>query len=108
MADDFSDRWGHNRATALQDAREVFQQFIFVTIENRTDQCDVRGSEATTQTYLKINGQGTQIGALVMQTVNGLHAPFFFTWRKVGSAPWNWQLVHVDQSELNLNGESPF
>ncbi len=103
MADDFSDRWGHDKASAIDDAKQVFSQFIFVTLENRTDRCDVRDHEATANTKIKISGNGSGVAQLVMERVNGLQQPFVFTWRKVGSAPWEWQLTRIDQSELNID-----
>jgi hypothetical protein len=108
LASDFTDRWGHDKTTALQDAREVFQQFIFLTIENRIDNCETLGAEGTARTVLKVSGQGGPVGELVMQKVNSLHEPFVFTWRRAGSAPWNWQLIRIDQSELNLDPNSSF
>jgi hypothetical protein len=108
MAEDYSDRWGLNKTTALQDAREVFQQFVFLTIENRTDNCEIRGNEGTAQTVVKVSGKGGPIGEAVMETVNGLRAPFVFTWRKSGQAPWKWELIHIDQSELNIDPNVSF
>ncbi|EDY16841.1 conserved hypothetical protein [Chthoniobacter flavus Ellin428] len=108
MADDFSDRWGHNKAAAVEDAEQVFSQFLFLTIENRTEQCEVHGREGTTSTWIKISGNGSAIAQLVMERVNGLQKPFIFTWRKVGSAPWEWQLTHIDQPELNIDPGAGF
>jgi hypothetical protein len=107
MAGDFSDRWGHNKATGLQDAREVFSQFFFLTVENRIDNCTVNGGEAIADAIVKVSGNGGPVAELVMQKVNGLRAPFHFTWRH-GHAPWDWQLTHIDQSELNLDANASF
>ena len=89
----------------MQDAREVFSQFLFLTIENRTDSCQMgRQSEtATTHTVVKISGSGGPIAQMVMERVNGLSQPFTFTWRHVGRAPWHWELVHIDHPELNID-----
>ncbi len=106
MADDFADRWGHDKNSALEDAKQVFAQFLFLTIENRTDHCEVHGTEATTRTKVKISGQGGAVTQIVMERVNSLQEPFTFTWRKAGSAPWNWQLTHIDQPELNIDAGS--
>jgi hypothetical protein len=108
LAEGFSDRWGHNKSTAIQDAREVFGQFIFLTLEDRTDQYERREADATTRTMVKISGQGGPVAQLVMERVNTLREPFSFTWRHIGAAPWNWQLMHIDQSELNIDANNPF
>ena len=108
VAEDYSDRWGHTKKDALEAAREVFQQFLFLTIENRTDNCEILGNEGTTQTVVKVSGNGGPIGEVVMERVNSLHAPFSFTWRHVGKAPWNWELIRIDQSELNIDPNVSF
>jgi hypothetical protein len=103
MAADFTDRWEHDRNSALEDARQVFSQFLFLTIENRTTYGTVYGTEGATRTVVKISGNGGAVAQMVMERVNGLHQPFHFTWRKSGKAPWNWELTHIDQPELNIN-----
>jgi hypothetical protein len=108
MADDFSDRWGHTKASAMEDARQVFSQFIFLTIENRTDQCEVHDKDATASTRIKVSGNGSAIAQIVMERVNGLQQPFVFTWHKAGSSPWEWQLTHIDQPELNIDPGAGF
>ncbi|HEY3897181.1 MAG TPA: hypothetical protein VGM54_01115 [Chthoniobacter sp.] len=108
VAEDYSDRWGLTKTTALQDAQEVFQQFIFLTIENRTDNCEILGNEGTAHTLVKVSGKGGPIGEVVMERVNGLRAPFSFTWRHVGKAPWRWELIRIDQSELNIDPNISF
>ncbi|MEP6671343.1 MAG: hypothetical protein ABJF10_19430 [Chthoniobacter sp.] len=108
LADDFTDRWAHDKNSALEDAKQVFSQFLFLTIENRTDNCDIRGTAATTRTRVKISGNGSAITQMVMERVNGLREPFVFTWRKAGSAPWDWQLTHIDQPELSIDPNVSF
>lgn len=108
LADDYSDRWNHNKASAVEDAQQVFSQFLFLTIESRTDRCEVRDKEASTSTRVKVSGNGGGVAQIVMERVNSLQQPFVFTWRKVGSAPWEWQLTHIDQPELNIDPSAGF
>src|SRR6187549_708335 len=53
MADDYSDRWEHDKDSAVAEAREAFRQFMFITIENRTDSCEMAPENATTRTVIK-------------------------------------------------------
>jgi len=108
MAADFTDRWGHDKTSALEDTRQVFSQFLFLTIENRTRYAVVSGNEGATDTVVKIRGNGGAVVPLVMERVNGLHEPFHFTWRKIGRAPWNWELTHIDQPELSIDPNVSF
>lgn len=108
MAADFTDRWEHNKASAIEDAQMVFSQFVFVTIENRTESCDMAAPTATAHTRVKMSGNGGGVAQLVMSRVNSLQQPFTFTWRKVGSAPWHWELTRVDQPELSIDPGAGF
>lgn len=108
MAEDFTDRWEHNKASAIEDAQMVFSQFVFVTIENRTESCTMGEREATAHTKVKISGNGGGVVQLAMSRVNSLQQPFAFTWRKVSSAPWHWELIRIDQPELNIDSNAGF
>jgi len=108
LADDYTDRWSHDQTSALGDAREVFSHFFFLTIENRTDTCEWQGADMITHTAVKISGSGDPIAQLVMEKVNTLREPFTFTWRRVGRAPWAWQLTHLDHPALNIEANTSF
>jgi hypothetical protein len=103
MADDYEDRWEHDKETALANAGEAFRQFLFVTIENRTDSCEVAPASATTRTAIKVSGSGGPMAQLVMDRVNTLREPFVFTWRQASWKPWDWLLTRVDQPELKTD-----
>jgi hypothetical protein len=100
LAPDYSDRWTHDRDSAVADLREAFRSFLFVTIENRTDSCELHGDRGTTRTVLKISGNGGPVAHLIMERVNGLHGPFTFDWRKASWKPWDWELTGVEHPEL--------
>lgn len=108
MAADYSDRWGHEKKSAIEGARTVFSQFLFLNIENRTARCETNAGQATTDTVVKISGTGGPLGQVVMERVNSLGRPFIFTWRKVGSAPWNWELIRIDHPDLNVDPSGVF
>ncbi len=108
LAEDYTDHWEHDKKSALSDARQVFSQFLFLTIENRTDNIAGQGDEATAQTVIKISGNGGPVAQLVMEKVNTLREPFAFTWRHVGKAPWNWQLIRIDHPNLNIDPNAAF
>lgn len=101
LAPGYADRWQHNRESAVGDAREAFRQFLFLTIENHTDSCDLDGDHAVAHTVIRISGSGGPVAQLVMERVNELHSPFTFAWRKASWKPWDWELERVDHPELS-------
>jgi hypothetical protein len=100
LASDYSDRWNHDRDSALANAREAFRLFLFVTIENRTDSCEMAPESATARTVIKISGNGGPGAQLVMERVNTVQGPFTFAWRKASWKPWDWRLTSVEHPEL--------
>ena len=78
VADDYSDRWGHDKEFVLRDAREVFRQFVFIEIQNDPTEPTFAGNEATLRNPVKISGQGSLIAQYVMEKVNTLRTPLDF------------------------------
>lgn len=108
MADDYRDRWEHDKEEALAGARGAFRQFMFVTVENRTDSAEIAPDSGTTRTVVKISGSGGPLAQMVMDRVNTLRNPFVFSWRHASWKPWDWELTSVDQPELNTERFSGF
>jgi hypothetical protein len=106
IADNYSDRWGHDKAFVLSGLRQVFGSFIFLKIEQESLLVDAAAGRTVTR--VKISGQGSAIAQYVMVKVNGLAEPFTFTWSKRGSVPWDWQLTAVDHSTLDPDAEPRF
>ena len=103
IADSYSDRWGHDKEFVLQGSKEVFGQFIFLTIQSETLSSSISGSLGTTSRRLKISGSGSPIAQMAMERVNQLREPFVFTWQQRSWKPWDWRLIRFDQPELDIS-----
>ena len=103
LADTYADRWGHDKAFVLGASREVFGQFMVLTVESRIDECAVQGGRATVRGPVKISGTGGPLAQFAIGKVNALREPFVFAWERTGSKPWQWQLTRFDQAELELD-----
>jgi hypothetical protein len=106
IANNYADRWGHDKAFVLEGLRQVFGSFVFLTIEHQN--LDVDASAGRTITRVKMSGQGGPVAQYVMAKVNVLAEPFTFTWIKRGNMPWEWQLIAVDHPTLNPDAEPQF
>jgi len=102
VADNYSDRWKHDKTFVLRASNEVFSQFLFLTIHGETLQCEISGSTGVTHDRVKISGSGGPLSELVVQEVNRLQQPFVFTWERRSWKPWDWQLTRFDQPELAI------
>ena len=108
VADNYSDRWGHDKEFVLREAREVFRHFLFLTIQSDLAPAAVTGPDAEIRTPLKLAGDGSPVAQLVVEKVNTLRAPFVFTWHRAGWQPWAWQLTRVEQPGLEIEMERGF
>lgn len=108
VAEDYSDRWGHDKENVLTDARAVFAQFLFLTIQAEPEDATVSGDRAKIRSPVKLAGRGGPLAELVVGRVNGLRAPFVFTWQKRSWKPWHWQLVRLDHPELEIEDRREF
>ena len=108
VADNYSDRWGHDKEFVLRESREVFRQFIFLTIQRDPAPPTITGPDAEIRTPIKLAGNGSPIAQLAVEKINTLRMPFTFTWHRTGWQPWSWQLTRIDQPELDLEMERGF
>lgn len=102
LADDYRDRWGHDKAIVLRDVQEVFGQFVLLTIEQRESTLALLADGWAVQEKIIIKGLGGALAIYARDRVNALREPFYMTWRRRGWKPWDWELTSVEQRELQL------
>jgi hypothetical protein len=98
----FSDRWGHDRERVIRESREILRQFFAIEIAQEDQGVVVPGETGRVEARIRIKGSGSPIAQLAMQTVNSVQTPFRFEWRRKSWKPWDWQLVSVDNPQLDL------
>lgn len=102
LADDYSDRWGHDKVSVVDRTKQVFSQFFAVTIEAQEFDLTEADGIGQVRARLKIKGTGGPLAELVVQKAATLQQPFTFEWRQLSWKPWHWGLAKVDQPELEL------
>jgi hypothetical protein len=108
VSDKYSDRWGHDKEIVVREAREVFRQFVLLTVQNETVACDVAAGTGIAHTRVKLAGNGGPLAQFAVEKVNRLREPFVFEWRSMSWKPWDWRLVRVDHPELDLDLDHAF
>ena len=104
----YSDRFGHNRATAIKDLKDVLRQSFALTIKSQGSQTEFSGDTATIKVNLTITGSGAGATEWIANELNRLPAPWVFTWQKVNVFPWSWELMKVDNPSLTIPDRSLF
>ena len=108
VADNYSDRWGHDKEFVLREAREVFRHFLFLTIQGEPASFIVTDRTAEVRAQIRIAGEGSPIAQLVIEKVNSQGEPFVFAWVRHGWQPWDWRLTRIDHPSLDLDRERAF
>lgn len=102
MANDYSDRWGHDKATVGEHTRQVFAQFFVLTVQGTDLEVEEADAVGTVRVQIAIKGRGGPLADIVIARVAELKEPFAFTWRQGSWKPWDWKLIRVDQPELEI------
>lgn len=103
IASDYQDQWGQDRALVLERLREVFRALPSARIE--TAEPMVRTDRGRGHWIAKITIQGTgKYADLIEARVNSLAAPFELEWQRGATWPWDWKLVAVRNSSLEISG----
>ena len=106
MSDQYSDRWGHDKATVIERSRLVFQQFFVMEITTTEEpEVEEANGQGFVRAHIKLAGNGGPLAQLAIQRADALKQPFTFEWRQASWKPWHWVLVRVDQPELEIQGE---
>ena len=103
FADDYSDRWGHDKTIVRDRTRDVFRQFLFVKVRHTIMAIDLTaGTSASVAARISVEGSGGPLAQFAQERVATLSEPFIFRWVKRSWKPWDWELREVDQRELEI------
>jgi len=102
IAADYRDRWQQDRRAVVRHGREVFGEFVTLSIS-----CEPRGLRMVSGAWLlseklTLGGIGGPLAMAARETVNALHSPFVMEWRRRSWKPWDWELKSITQPELEL------
>jgi hypothetical protein len=102
LASDYRDRWNPSRDALLAQLPAVFQDFLACGILTNEGIFNRDGVDLVLSVHVHVVGSGGPIAQYLIQQSDALTQPFAFTWRRRSWLPWEWELVSVDQPELEL------
>ena len=102
LGEKYTDQWGHDKAAALSDSREVLGQFFALDLTGESPDCTANGILGTVSCRLKMAGKGTPLAEIALEEVNALKTPFTFQWTRQSWKPWDWKLTRVDNPDLQI------
>ncbi len=100
MAPSYTDAYGHNRDTAIQDGRKYFSGFFTLTL--KMDQTTIRAAkgQGMVTTMIRLEGNGVGYSQMILGHVNQFTEPWVFHWSNPGRWPWNWQVNMIYHDQL--------
>lgn len=102
IADDYQDQWGQDHALVLERTREVFRYVRGVRIVPGYAMVQAVDGKATWRAEITIEGDNSELAALLRERVNRLSTPFTLEWRKRSWKPWDWELISVSNPGLEI------
>jgi hypothetical protein len=105
VAADYHDQWGNDRARLLERMREVLRYLRGLRVEPSNVTINIDNGRGTWIANIKIDGQPDELMVAAKEQVNSLPTPFELEWRHVSNKPWDWKLVSVSNSGLQLPAE---
>jgi hypothetical protein len=103
IADDYRDQWNQDRALLLERMRMVLGFGRKFQINGAEIDCKIDNGVGAWRGKVSIDSEDAEMGAMVKERVNSLTAPFELRWRHVSSKPWDWKLIRVSNSELEIS-----
>jgi hypothetical protein len=100
VGDKYQDRWGNDRAGLLERLREVFRLLPNARIE--ASSASIRTGEGRGHWTAKLTIKSTgEFADYIENRIDSLDVPFEFEWQR-GAWPWNWKLLSVRNSALEI------
>ena len=101
MSADYRDAWGHDRALAIAEARQLFSHFFALQIVTLAPLRITKESEAlAVSAPVGVFGSGTAVAQAVIEEVRDARGDAVFVWRRAGGWPWQWALAEIRHEEL--------
>ena len=101
LAADYHDDWGNDRAQLIVRLRLVSRLISSLTIAASNTDTRVRPPKGLWRAHLSLGGKG-EAAPEITARVNRLTTSFEFDWRLESWRPWDWKLVGVRNSSLEL------
>jgi len=102
----YEDRWGNDRKLLLERLPQVFRALGHTRID--ASAIAIRREEDRGYWTAKITIKGTgELADFIQNRVNTLDAPFEFEWQRGATWPWDWKLVAVRNTALEISDYTP-
>jgi hypothetical protein len=105
IGSDYQDQWGDDRARVLERMREAFRYVRGIQIYTSNTIVRIEARRAKWTGKITIDGDESDVMDALKERVNSLATPFELEWRRLSAKPWDWKLLRVNNSALEIPAE---
>ena len=102
LAESYEDQWGHDRQSAVARLRNVARYARELRFETTDRVVIAAGEEGEWRGRVRIEVDQSELSAYLRERLTQLDSPFTARWRQQSWKPWDWKLVHVSNTALEL------
>jgi hypothetical protein len=95
-------KWGNDRALVLEQMRLVFGYGRHLRLQVIDANCSIDNGVGLWLGRIAIDSDDAELVAVLKERVNSLTTPFELQWRQVSHKPWDWKLVRVGNTQLEI------
>src|SRR5260370_4658589 len=99
---EYADQWGNDRALVLERMRLVFGYGRHLRLQVIDANCSIDNGVGLWLGRIAIDSDDAELVAVLKERVNSLTTPFELQWRQVSHKPWDWKLVRVGNTQLEI------
>jgi len=99
---EYADQWGNDRGLVLERMRLVFGYGRHLHLHVIDANCSIDNGVGLWRGRIAIDSDDAELVTVLKERVNSLTTPFELQWRQVSRKPWDWKLVRVDNTQLEI------
>ena len=98
----YHDQWGQDRAVLLARLREVLRYARNLRLDAHSRVIRATDAEGEWSARIRVEADSNEVSEFIKARVNPLETPFELRWQRKSRKPWDWKLVRVSNSGLEL------
>ena len=102
IGSDYQDQWGDDHTRVIERMRDGFRYVRGVRINAFSATVKVKPRRAQWTGRIWIDGAPSEVMEALKERVNSLPTPFELEWHRFSGKPWDWKLVRVSNSGLEI------
>jgi hypothetical protein len=106
IASDYHDQWNNDRSRVVERMHEGFRYVRGLGISAFSVNVQVQQRRGQWLGRIWVDGSQSEVMELLKERVNSLPTPFELEWHRISGKPWDWKLLRVSNSALEIPADA--